>query len=238
MIEAIWVSQIISATSAPRVFWNILDICINFILWRDVWVVLAEAVNFWGNFSSGILSLGSPAGPPAGSVAGLARYLARVFKLHDFVLLGSYYWRQPGRQAGEQQFLRHLLSSGLELCPLALLQLLSYRAQLWVLDTPYGSNTNCEQAMDSSFAHYQGKLTTRPFSYSVNWCTGFWDFQYSWGSDHSFIWIFIFIFGSHLISNLPAVAVFLLSLIFVICYSQLNSTGFLNIAMTLVNIGP
>ena len=60
------------------VFWNILDICINFISWRDVWVALTEAVNFWGNFSSGMLSLGSPAGPPAGSVAGLAilRYLS------------------------------------------------------------------------------------------------------------------------------------------------------------------
>ena len=50
----------------------------NFIKWRDVWVPLAEAVNFWGNFCSGMLSLGSPAGPPAGSVAGLAilRYLS------------------------------------------------------------------------------------------------------------------------------------------------------------------
>ena len=66
----------------------------------------------------------------------------RVFKLPDFVHWGSYYWRQPGRQAGGQQSLRQLLSSGLELCPLALLQLLSYRAQLWVLGTPYGFNTN------------------------------------------------------------------------------------------------
>ena len=53
-------------------FWNILDICINFILWREILVALTEAVNFWGNFSSGMLSLGSPAGSPAGSVAGLA----------------------------------------------------------------------------------------------------------------------------------------------------------------------
>ena len=72
MIEVIWVLQVISATSVPPVFWNILDICINLILWRDVWVALTGAVNFWGNFSSGMLSLGSPAGPPAGSVAGLA----------------------------------------------------------------------------------------------------------------------------------------------------------------------
>ena len=97
----------------------------------------------------------------------------KVFKLPDFVHWGAYYWRQPGRQAGGQQSLRQLLSSGLELCPLALLQLLSYRAQLWVLGTPYGFNTDWEQAMDSSFAYYQGKLTTRPFSCSVNWCTGF-----------------------------------------------------------------
>ena len=79
----------------------------------------------------------------------------RVFKLPGFVHWGSYYWRQPGRQAGGQQSLRQLLSSGLELCPLALLQLLSYRAQLWVLGTPYGFHTNWEQAMDSSSAHYQ-----------------------------------------------------------------------------------
>ena len=73
----------------------------------------------------------------------------RVIKLLDFVHWGSYYWRQPGRQAGGQQSLRQLLSSGLDLCPLALLQLLGYRAQLWVLGTTYGFNNNWEQAMDS-----------------------------------------------------------------------------------------
>ena len=34
----------------------------------------------------------------------------RVFKLPDFVHWGSYYWRQPGRQAGGQQSLRQLFS--------------------------------------------------------------------------------------------------------------------------------
>ena len=34
----------------------------------------------------------------------------RVIKLPDFVHWGSYYWRQPGRQAGGQQSLRQLFS--------------------------------------------------------------------------------------------------------------------------------
>ena len=61
-----------SPTSQYRnktIFWNIFDICINFIIWRDVWVALTEAVNFRGNFGyaiSGMLSLGSPAGSAAG----------------------------------------------------------------------------------------------------------------------------------------------------------------------------
>ena len=154
-----------------KLFWNILDICINFILWRDVWVALTGAVNFWGNFSSGMLSLGSLAGPPAGSVAGLAilRYFSCLILCIGAHITGD---NQDVRQV-DNSTCDSFLSSGLELCPLALLQLLSYRAQLWVLGTPYGFNTNWEQAMDSSFAHYQGKLSTQPFSYSVNWCTGF-----------------------------------------------------------------
>ena len=106
--------------------------------------------------------------PTAVGFISLTTVNTRVFKLPDFVHWGSYYWRQPGRQAGGQQSLRQLLSSGLELCLLALLQLLRYRAQHWALGTPYGFNTNWKQGMDPSFAHYQGRLTTRPFSYSLN----------------------------------------------------------------------
>ena len=88
-------------------FWNILDVCINFILWRDVWMALPEAVNFRGNLSSGMPRMGSPAGPPAWSVAGLAMlgYLSCLIFGH----WGSYYRRQPVRQAGGQQSLRQLL---------------------------------------------------------------------------------------------------------------------------------
>ena len=146
-----------------HLFWNILNICINFILWRDVWVALRQ-------FQLWYAKPGLSCRPTCRIGCRISN--TRVFKLPDFVHWGSYYWRQPGRQAGGHHSLRQLLSSGLELCPLALLQLLSYRAELWVLGTPYGVHTNWEQAMDSSFAHYQGKLTTQPFSYSVNWCTG------------------------------------------------------------------